>query len=466
MKILYAVSECMPYAATGGLAEVAGSLPKAIKSLKNDARVIMPLYRCVIDNYNDKLTFVSECYVWLKWRTQYCGLYQLVEDGVTYYFIDNKYYFDRDVLYSHYDDGERFAFFSKAIFNCLEMLKFYPDIIHCNDHQTALVSLYLDDLKSQGRFIDTKSVFTIHNIEYQGNYDFAILGDVFDLPEKYRSTVDLSGRINLMKGAILTSDLVTTVSPRYAWEITLPYFGKGLDNVVRDNSFKVVGILNGINTQFYNPRNDKEIYKNYSFLTISEKAVNKESFQKEFGLEVEPDHALMSVISRLVGHKGMDILLARIDEIMAHTVQLVVLGTGDDKYENAFSYYARKYPGRLLFIKAFNTAIAKKLYAASDLFIMPSQTEPCGLSQMICCRYGTLPIVHATGGLYDSITDDIGFRFDNYDDGDLMNAINRALACYYDKDSLLAHIKNAMEKDFSWNASAKVYNDYYKRLVG
>lgn len=465
MKILYAVSECMPFCATGGLAEVAGSLPKAIKKYRNDVRVIMPLYKVVKEKYGSKLEHVSSCEVKLAWRQSYCGLYKYEESGIIYYFVENDYYFNRDKLYSHYDDGERFAFFSKAIFDCLEMVEFYPDIIHANDHQTALVPIYLDHFKKSGRFLSTNSVFTIHNIEYQGRYDFAILGDVFDLDDEYRNVVDLDGQINLMKGAIVTSNLITTVSPKYAREITTPEFGRGLDKIIDMYRFKLIGILNGINYEFYNPEKDKEIHK-YSLANINAKYENKSEFQKEFGLLQDKDYALVSLISRLVGHKGVDILLEKIDEIMAKPIELVVLGLGEKQYEDAFRYFEWKYNGRLVFINDFNTALSKRLYASSDLFLMPSKTEPCGLSQMIACRYGTLPIVHATGGLFDSITCENGFRFDDYSGDALVGAINSAVDLYYDVDKRMAHIANAMNSDFTWKASAKVYFNEYKRLKG
>ena len=465
MKILFAVSECMPFCATGGLAEVAGSLPAALAKKKNTVKVIMPLYKRVIDNYSKELEFIGKTNTALSWRNQYCGLFRIKKDGVEYYFIDNKYYFDRDMLYSYYDDGERFAFFSKAVFDCLEMIKFYPDIIHANDHQTALVNIYLDSFKRQGRFLSTKSVFTIHNIEYQGQYDNYVLGDLFGLGWEYREILENNKCVNLLKGAIVTSDAFTTVSPRYAKEITTGRYGKGLEYIINTNRFKLTGILNGINYDFYNPEKDTEIIANYNYDTYSAKLKNKRHLQKEYGLNQDDNVCLIAIISRLVGHKGMDLVVEKMDEMVESGCQFIILGMGDPYFEDKFNFFSYKYPGRVCFIKAFNTPLSKQIYSGADLFLMPSLTEPCGLSQMIACRYGTLPIVHATGGLADSISDANGFVFKAYDANEMAYKVKEAINVYNHKDDYMKMVHTAMYTDFSWANSAKKYLDLYKSLL-
>ena len=472
-KILYVTSECARFAFTGGLAEVAGSLPKALTSSTKSykIKVVMPLYKTIIDKFSKELKFVGEGEIELAWRKQYVGVYKTKYEGIEYYFVDNKYYFNRDGLYGHYDDGERFAYFSKSIFKVMEIIDYYPNIIHTNDWQSALVNIYLDILyKKKGIYMDIKSVFTIHNIEYQGIFDHYFLGDVIGISEEHGSILDYNGLINLMKGAIICSDLVTTVSPRYSREISTTNYAHGLEHVIRINKHKILGIINGINVESYNPLTDKDIYYNYDVNTISEKVKNKVEIQKSLGLEVDENKCLMVVISRLVGHKGVDILLDALQGYLDLGAQFVVLGTGTEEYQNAFKRIANKNSKQVKALITFNSALARKLYAAADIFVMPSKSEPCGLSQMIASRYGAVPLVRATGGLYDTIIDYTedgnGFVFKDYKADALYLKGKEAIHMYYNnKEEFNNLIVKAMNKDFSWEASSKQYIEMYKNLL-
>ncbi len=472
-KILFVTSECSGFAATGGLAEVAGSLPKAIanetKSYK--VKVVMPLYKKIIDNFGKKLKFVGEGKISLAWRDSYVGVFTMKYDGIEYYFVDNKYYFNREELYGHYDDGERFAYFSKSIFKVMEIIDYYPDIIHTNDWQTALTNVYLDILyKKEGIYMDIKSVFTIHNIEYQGIYDPSFLEDVIGIGNKYKEILEYNGLINLMKAAIVCADQVTTVSPRYSREIATATYAHGLEHIIRTNKEKILGILNGINVESYDPSKDINIYENYDFSTIENKKKNKVQLQKDLGLEVDENKCLMVVISRLATHKGIDILLEALKGFLDLGIQFVVLGTGTPEYQNAFLKLSIERPKQVKTIITFDNILSRKLYSASDLFIMPSKSEPCGLSQMIASRYGSLPITRATGGLYDTITDykenGNGFVFKEYSSKELYEKGKEAIELYYNnKEEFTEIIKRAMEKDFSWEASSKQYIEMYNNLL-
>lgn len=472
-KILFVTSECSGFAATGGLAEVAGSLPKAIaketKSYK--VKVVMPLYKKIIDNFEKKLKFVGEGKISLAWRDSYVGVFTMKYDGIEYYFVDNKYYFNREELYGHYDDGERFAFFSKSIFKVMEIIDYYPDIIHTNDWQTALTNVYLDILyKKEGIYMDIKSVFTIHNIEYQGIYDSSFLEDVIGIGNKYKEILEYNGLINLMKAAIVCADQVTTVSPRYSREIATATYAHGLEHIIRTNKEKILGILNGINVESYDPSKDINIYENFDFSTIENKKKNKVQLQKDLGLEVDENRCLMVVISRLATHKGIDILLEALKGFLDMGIQFVVLGTGTSEYQNAFLKISNERPKQVKTIITFDNILSRKLYSASDLFVMPSKSEPCGLSQMIASRYGSLPIVRATGGLYDTITDykenGNGFVFKDYSSKELYEKGKEAIELYYNnKEEFTEIIKRAMEKDFSWEASSKQYVEMYNNLL-
>jgi len=476
-KILYVGSECMPFAATGGLGDVMGSLPQALKAQypENDVRVVIPLYDAVNDDWRSQMTLEATFTVRLGWREQYCGVFSLVKDDVTYYFIDNEYYFKRGCLYGQYDDGERFAFFSLAVLEMFPHVGFYPDIIHANDWQSALTVVYLNTkFRSVWGYTYIKTVFTIHNIEYQGQYDMYSMGDVFGLEDIHYSLMEWQGCMNLMKGAIEGADKVTTVSPQYAKEIQTAEYAHGLQDLLRGVSFKVCGILNGIDYVYYNPKEDKELAKNYTWRSLKGKDACKTALQEELGLPVSEEIPMYSIISRLVSHKGTDLVREIGFRMMAENdCQLVVLGTGDAQYEEFFKALEREYPDRVRALIKYDRALSKRIYAASDFFIMPSKSEPCGLSQMICSRYGATPIVRETGGLYDSIkgywVEDgevrgNGFTFANYRSDELYDRIRASLEVYADKSAMKALRQKVMKTDFSWSASAEQYMALYGDL--
>lgn len=472
-KVLFVTAECSGFAPVGGLAEVAGSLPQAImKANKNyEVKVVMPLYKKIIDAYHKELQYIGDGQVTLAWRNQYVGVFTLKKNGVDYYFVDNKYYFDRFGVYGHFDDGEKFAFFSKSIFEVMRIIDFYPNIIHANDWHTALVSIYLDILyKKQGTYMDIKSVFTIHNMEYQGVFGLEFLDDVIGIDKKYQEIIEYNGLVNLMKGAIVCSDLVTTVSPRYAREIATSQYGWGLENIIRMNKHKVMGIINGIDYDSYNPLTDKAIYVNYDIETFDKKKENKAKLQAELGLEVTPFLPVFSVISRLVSQKGIDILCEAISGFVDMGAQVIVVGTGDHALEDRLRALGSSPNVKILI--TYNGDLARKVYAGSDFFLMPSKFEPCGLSQMIASRYGTVPIVRETGGLYDTIQDYYankdgnGFTFKDYSSYALYLKGKDAVELYrYHYEEYVALAKRAMMKDFSWNNSAKSYIETYKNLL-
>jgi len=472
MNILFASSEVAPFIKTGGLADVAGSLPQALAGQGHDVRVILPLYQRIGQEWRDQMTYLQNFTVRLAWRNPYCGLFELKKDGVTYYFVDNEYYFKRQDIYGHYDDGERFAFFSRAVIEAPGRLGFSPDIIHCNDWQTALVPIYLlDERKAVPELAGAKSVFTIHNIEYQGRYGRELLEDLFGLPASYFHEHMLSyyGDVNLMKGAIYAADYVTTVSPTYAQELHYDFYAHGLAGVVADNSHKLRGILNGIDVVRYDPQKDKGLSKPFSAKQLKGKAECKAALQQMAGLNPDPDMPVIACVSRLVSHKGFDLVVDSIHDIMGLNAQMVVLGTGDWKYEEAFRQAAWQYPGRfsaqIMYSDAFSTAI----YGGADLFLMPSVAEPCGLSQMIAMRYGTLPVVRETGGLKDSVLpynqftgEGTGFTFANVNRGDMMWVLRQAVEFYHaDPKAWKKLQKNAMTADFSWKRSAADYEEVY-----
>ena len=472
-QILFVASEVHPFAQTGGLAEVIGSLPQAIQAMSSDyhVAVVMPLYRLVQKQYHDRLKLIASTDVALGWRNLYCGFFKIEDAGVDYYFIDNQYYFDRDELYGHYDDGERFAFFSKAVFSLIETLHIVPDIIHCHDWHSAMVSVYLDILyKKNGKLLDTKSVFTIHNIQYQGIFSCDILEDVLGIPSQYLPIMEYNGLVNYMKGAIVTSDLVTTVSPRYAKEIKTSQYACGLEYITRLHPEKLEGILNGINTRFYNPEEDLSLPFTYSSIDFTGKAKNKQDLQTTLGLTVNPSVPVLAIISRLVTQKGLNLVVDVFHEIMKLPIQIVLLGKGDDYYQEKFVELAKAYPGRVATIIAFDINLSKRIYAGSDLFLMPSKMEPCGLSQMIACRYGTIPIVRATGGLFDSIKDyheknGNGFVFKDFEANQMFDKIKEAVTLYSNYPAFQKLAKRIMTIDFSWNASATLYIEKYNRLL-
>ena len=469
-KILFVGSEVLPFAATGGLGEVLGSLPKALAARGNyDVRVMMPYYSDIGEQYRNSAKYLCNYNVGLSWRNLYCGLFELKQDNVTYYFIDNEYYFHRDGLYGFYDDGERYAFFCKAVMDSFYFIDFMPDIIHANDWQTALIPIY----NNSKYHYDIKLVFTIHNIEYQGQYDLKILPTVFDLPPEAGAYVEYEGCINLVKGAIETSDCVTTVSESYAKELEDAAFAHGLQDMIRKNNWKTRGILNGIDAEGYDPATDTAIAHNFTSTDFSGKVQDKLELQRLAGLREDAGVPVIAIISRLVAHKGLDLITKAMENIVRNCeVQLVVLGKGDRKYEDYFIWLQNQYNGKVSAMITYNKDLSRKVYAGADMFLMPSKAEPCGLSQMIACRYGTVPIVRETGGLRDSIVDcsygeGNGFTFADYNPDDMANAIYRAIDLYYNNpegwDKLRKYISTI---DFSWAKSADKYDEMYSWLLG
>lgn len=472
LKVLFVSSEAAPYIATGGLGDVSGSLPKALKERykqKIDIRIVIPLYQDIL-NRND-FEFIGKSLVPLAWRQQYCGVYKKVTNNVTYYFIDNEYYFKRCECYGHFDDGERFAFFSKAALYILPMIDFMPDIIHANDWQTALVPIYLSTkyFDYEG-FKNIKSVITIHNIEYQGIFDLGIAEDIFDLHGKEKGIIEYKGAINLLKGALETSHIISTVSESYSKEIFDDYYANGLAEIIQKNSFKVRGILNGIDTEMYNPETDEALFEKYGVDNIEKKYANKLSLQSLTGLPKDKDIPVIGIISRLVKHKGFDLIIKSMEEILKERVQFIILGKGDRGYELFFEYLQGSYQEKVSVRIGYDSDYARKIYAGSDLFLMPSISEPCGIAQMISSRYGTVPIVRETGGLKDSIKDASlgsgnGFTFYKQTSGALCDAVKRALKIYENKDDWRMLVETVMKEDFSWKKSAEKYYDMYQSLA-
>ena len=471
MKVLYATSEAQPFAASGGLADVAGSLPKALRTRLIGCRVVLPLYESVPQHLRDNMTFLTSLSVPVAWRRQYCGVFEAKHNGVIYYLLDNQYYFKRPGLYGHYDDAERFAFLSRAILEMLQYIDFKPDILHANDWQTALVPIYYR-LFYAGRegYEGIRTVMTIHNIQYQGKYGMEIFEDVFGLPPSAKSVVEQDGCVNLMKGAVETADRITTVSPSYAGEILDPYYSHGLDSILRLREWKLSGILNGIDTDDYNPETDPDIYAHYSADDPSGKAENKRALQERLGLAQRPDVPLIGMVTRLVSHKGLDLVKYILDELLAGDLQMVLLGSGDWVYETFFREAQERHGDKFRYCAGFVPELARKIYAGADIFLMPSQSEPCGLSQMVACRYGAVPVVRETGGLKDSISDcgdgyGNGFTFKTYNANDMLTAIHRSLGAYANENDWPILVDRALRCDFSWGRSANEYIKLYRSLV-
>jgi starch synthase len=472
MKVLYCTSEARPFAATGGLAEVAGSLPQALRLRLIGCRVVMPLYEDIPQELRDNMKFVTSLSVPVAWRRQYCGVFESRVGGVIYYLIDNQYYFKRHGLYGHYDDAERFAFLSRAALEMLPYIDFKPDVIHCNDWQTALVPIYFSVFYANNDWYKgIKTVLTIHNIQYQGKYGKELVQDVLGIPQSDMPILEYDDCINLLKGAIECANRVTTVSPTYAQEILDPWFSHDLDGILKQRQWKLSGILNGIDTVSYNPETDTDLFANYSAENIEDKAKNKQGLQERLGLNQDPDVPLIGMVTRMVAHKGLDLVKETLDQIMGETnAQFVILGSGDWEYETFFKEMQNKYPGRLCACFGFIPELSRKIYAATDIFLMPSKSEPCGLSQMIALRYGSIPIIRETGGLKDSIHDSgdgegNGFTFLTYNSGDMLNAVHRALEGYGKKDGWKILVGRAMKCDFSWGRSANEYIRLYRELI-
>ena len=471
MKVLYASSEAMPFMMSGGLGDVAGSLPQALRKRLIGCRVVMPLYDTIRQELKDKMKFITHISVPVAWRRQYCGIFEAKANGVIYYLLDNQYYFKRDTIYGQYDDAERFAFFSRAILEIIPYIDFKPDIIHCNDWQTALTPVYYSAMYANSPgYENIQTVFTIHNIQYQGMYGKEILEDVLGIPYDKANLLEYDGCVNFMKGAIECANKVTTVSPSYADEILDPWYSFGLDNILNERRFKLCGILNGIDTVSYDPETDKQIRANYSAGDSSGKKLDKEDLQQCMGLPVRDDVPVVGMVSRLVSHKGLDLVKEIADELLSTSeMQLVVLGSGDYEYENFFRGLAARYPDKVGIRIGFVPELARKIYAGSDMFLMPSKSEPCGLSQMVALRYGSVPIVRETGGLRDSVTDcgdgkGNGFTFKSYNAHHMLDAIRRALTVYYNGD-WSALTDRALNCDFSWGRSANQYIKLYKEVL-
>ena len=466
-KILFAASECTPFIATGGLAEVIGSLSKSLAQDEGyDVRVVLPLYSDIRGDYRQRFTYLGNINVPLGWRNQYCGIFSYEESGVTFYFLDNEYYFRRGGCYGYYDDGERFAFFSRAVMEILGFLQFYPDVLHCHDWQSALAAIYLKTIYCHRReYSLIRAVFTIHNIEYQGKYSLDVLEDLFGISDDYRYLLEFDGCANLMKAAIECSETFTTVSPTYAEEIKRAEYAHGLQGEVERNAFKLRGILNGIDVKSYDPATDPALFAPYSAENPAGKAVCKAELQKMLGLPVREDVPVVAMISRLVAHKGLDLVRAAIEELLADDVQFVLLGTGDSEYESYFKDLANRYKGKVVSIIAFNGDLSRKIYSGADIFLMPSKSEPCGLSQMIASRYLTVPVVRETGGLYDSIkpygAGGNGFTFAAYNAGDMLYVLREAVSLYKNKSEWQKLMIKAGTTDFSWQRSAEEYKKLY-----
>lgn len=476
-KILFVGAEAMPFAATGGLGDVMGSLPAAIVAAGEevDVRVVLPLYGHVRPDWRQKMTKLAEFSVPLAWRRQYCAVYSLEKDGVTYYFIDNEYYFKRDMLYGYFDDAERYAYFCKAVLDMMPHLGYFPDVLHAHDWQAALSVIYLNtQYRALPDYAAMRSIFTIHNIEYQGQYDFAILHDVLHLEDMHGPLLDYNGCINLMKAAVTCADRVTTVSPRYAEEILSPEYAHGLHHCLRQNAGKLSGILNGIDYDYYDPAKGDIIPQTFSVDDIDKKYVNKTTLQRELGLPESEDIPLLAIISRLATHKGLDLITEMVYNLMRdHRAQLVILGKGEQRYEQFFRELQSHFPDQVRALIQYDRDLALRIYAATDIFLMPSRSEPCGLSQMIASRYGAIPVTRETGGLYDSIKgywedgDEVkgnGFTFANYSSAELAERTDAAIKLYGNEVRRRALVRKIMSTDFSWGVSAKRYLQLYQNL--
>jgi len=477
MKILFAASEAAPFIKTGGLGDVAGALPEVLSKIKgNEVCVFLPYYKKIKQNPNIETEFVKSFAVTLSWRVQHVGVFKLKsrKKKLQIYFIDNDYYFgNRDSVYGDGDDGERFAYFSKAILESLVELNIRPDVIHLNDWQTALIPVLLNTFYIEA-LGNIKTVFTIHNIEYQGKADPYFLCDTLGLPDERTDTMIYDGCVNFMKGAILTCDALTTVSKTYAEEIKYPYFAHGLAPIIDEHSFKLSGIVNGINLDTCNPETDKALFENYSPSTVKKgKAKNKKELQKRLNLPQRDDVAVIGMVTRLVSHKGLDLVCAVAEELMNWDIQLIIVGTGDFVYENRLRAVATRHPDKFSLNLCFDSALASQIYAASDIYLMPSKSEPCGLSQLIAMRYGTVPVVNATGGLRDTVEpydetngSGVGFTFQSFNCDDMLDAIRRALSVYGgNKVAWEKLVDNALSRSSSWEKSAKEYTDLYNALV-
>lgn len=479
-KVLFVTSEAVPFIKTGGLADVAGTLPKYFDKDKYDVRVLLPKYTCIKSELKEKLVYKTHFYMQLGWRNQYVGIFETEYDGVKFYFVDNEYYFSGQYPYCGDIkwDIEKFAFFSRAALSILPAIDFRPDIIHCHDWQTGLLPVYLHDVFWDNEFYrGIRTVMTIHNLKFQGVYDKDTVRDIVGLSPYYftNDKLEAYGDANLLKGGIVYADHITTVSNTYAEEIKTPFYGEGLDGLINARSNSLTGIVNGIDYESFNPYTDKSISYNFNSETfVSEKSKNKVELQKQLGLPENPDVMMIGIVSRLTDQKGFDLIAYIMEELLGDAVQIVVLGTGENRYEEMFHYFAQKHSDKLSANIYYSEEMSHKIYASCDAFLMPSLFEPCGLSQLMSLRYGTLPVVRETGGLKDTVTaynefdgTGTGFSFSNYNAHEMLNTIRYAQSVYYDKrDDWNKIVKRAMESDFSWNSSAKKYQDMYNDLLG
>ena len=473
MKIAMIASEAAPFVKTGGLGDVLQALPDELARVEgNEVALFLPYYKTIKQNPEIETELLSAFTVNLTWRQQYVGLFRLVrEGGPAVYFLDNEYYFLRDGLYGFYDDGERFAYFCKAVLASMRRLDFCPDVIHCHDWQSALVPVYLD-AEFRSDFPRAKTVFTIHNVEYQGKAGPEFFNEVLGLEDYWRGVCSFDGCVNFMKAAVVRSNLVTTVSETYATELRYPYFAHGLSGILAARGENLRGVTNGIDTGVYDPATDKALPKNYTAATFADKQICKRALQKELGLEPS-DAPILSMVTRLAGHKGIDILCYALRRLLEREIQLVIVGTGEAKYEHALLSVANEYPGKFSMNLRFDPALASRVYAGSDIYLMPSKSEPCGLSQLIAMHYGTIPIVNATGGLKDTVLpfnpetgEGRGYTFQSYNGDDFLGAIDRALGDYYENRPAWDRLaKNDMAVDFSWKQPAQKYMEMYESVL-
>lgn len=466
MKVLFASSESFPFAVSGGLGDVAYALPKALRKKKVGVRVVMPLYSKIADEYRHKMKFIASISVPVAWRSQYCGVFELEYDGVTYIFLDNEYYFKRNGMYGEFDDAERFAFFARAVLECIPVIDFRPDVIHCNDWQTALTPVYYKLMYyNRPGYANIKTILTIHNIQYQGQYGMELLEDVLGIPSWAAPMVENAGDSNMLKAGIECADKVSTVSPTYAREILDPWYAYNLDGILKNRSYKLSGIVNGIDVDVYNPETDPYIPYKFSATDLSGKAKCKEELQKELGLPIKPDTPMIAMVTRLAGHKGLELLKFVFDELINRDVQFVLLGSGEEEYESFFHNKSVQYADKFAFRCGFIPALAHRIYAGADIFLMPSKQEPCGLAQMVSLRYATVPVVRETGGLADTIRDagdeGVGYTFKSYNAHDMQGAIYRALGCYYNKEEWKKLQMRGIKADNSWDNSANKYIQLY-----
>lgn len=477
MRVLFVASEASPFIKTGGLGDVAGALPKALAQKNVDVRVVIPKYKELNWEVKDKLRFVKWFNVYVGYRESFCGVWECFYNGVTYYVLDNERYFKRDGIYGFYDDAERFAFFDRAVLDMLRQIDWQPDLIHCNDWQTGMLPVLLkfQYKKNDWFYWKMKTVYSIHNIAFQGVFDPIILPELFGFTmELYDNTcLQFDAGVSFMKGGLYYSDIITTVSNTYAGEIQTPEYGHRLDGVLRDRSYALRGIVNGIDYDEFNPKTDKYIYKNYDLNSIKNKAINKTSLQRDLGLTVDENIPMIAMVTRLTSQKGIDLLVNIADRLLQQNIQLVVLGTGDKNYEDHFKWLDYAYGNKVSANIRFDNALSHKIYAASDMFLMPSSFEPCGLGQLIALRYGSIPIVRETGGLKDTVRayneytgDGNGFSFRNYNADELYNIIQYALWIYRNKNHWNTLINHAMNSNNSWEKSAQKYLDLYRELTG